>query len=646
LRSGAGVPGRASLAAAIAALLTAAASARADASEAPLRVSTSPEKIELWRQGRAQLSIEADLRLDEVRVGASVGRIADVRRVGEKRFEATWIAPDEAYPQIAIFSVTGRRGSGWVHGWTRLPLWGLGDAEVKATPLSNITVTIGDRRYGPVRTNARGIARVPVQVAPGDAEAYHGDTAIPLHMPTGVRVHLAAPLDAVPADVETVLPLRAYVVSAKGAPLPSPRLVLQAERGQVEQIRDLGAGVVAAQWRIPPGAVGPIHLKAQPSDPGARGTALTLQVVPGVPTRLELSANVDRVAAGADPVQLTARIYDRRGLPLAVPVLLEANLCAPQPMQAKEGWTASCAVPAHFRGARSLDVAASAPGGTTGPVRAKLALPLLPGVADHVRIEPATRIVAADGASTVPIRVVVEDRFGNPVPGAPVVVAAGPVSGTLEPLTPGAQEGELTLRYRAPRSRYDSEATIQVRSGALSAARTLALRGHRARLALTVGASFLSNLQDVHAPRGTAELELVSRALGGELAFSAEGGWFATPVPQPRGAGQVLRGETSYTTALGSVSWRHDLRWGYAFVGAGAGAALVTQRLRIDQQPEVLESAWAPAFSASAGVEWLVWRGGPRLTARHVWCADPKLPSLSGVLPSWSLGLGYRLELL
>ncbi|HYX90708.1 MAG TPA: Ig-like domain-containing protein, partial [Myxococcaceae bacterium] len=627
-------------------MIAAAASAQtADAPNAPLRVSPSAEKIELWRQGSVQLSIDSEVPLQDVRLGASVGRIAEVRRLSENRFAATWFAPEEAYPQIAIFSVTGRRGSGWVHGWTRLPLWGLGDAEVRATPRSEITVTIGNRRYGPVRTNERGFAKVPVEVAPGDAEAYHGNTAIPLHVPTGVRVHVAAPLDAVPADAETVLPVRAYVVSAKGAPLPSPRLSLEVDRGRVEDVRDVGPGVVEAQWRIPPGPVGPIRLKAQPSDSGARGTALTLQAVPGVPTRIELSADVDRVRAGAEPVTITARVFDRRGMPFAAPLSLEANLCAPALTPGKDAWTASCAVPAHFRGARSLEVVATA-AGANGPVRSNLAVPLLPGAAERVRIEPAVPAIEADGISTIPIRVAVEDRFGNPVPGSPVVLAAGPDSGALEPLAPIAQDGELVTRFRAPRSRYDSQTTIQVRSGALVGERTLAVRGHRARVAVTASAWFLSNLNDVNAPRGTAELELVTPAFGGELAFAAEGGWFDAPVTGRRGGGPGLRGGTSFATALGSVSWRRDLRWGYAFAGAGGGAAYVTQRLQIDEQPEVRESAWTPAFSASAGVEWLVWRGGPRLTARYLWCADPRLSTLSGVLPSWSLGVGYRLEIL
>jgi hypothetical protein len=628
-----------------AALLTATAvSAQVDGEGAPLRLSVSPGKIELWRDERASLSIDADVPLEAVRLSASAGRIEGVRRVAQNRFVATWIAPDEAYPQVAILTVSGRGGSGWLHGWTRLPLWGLGDAEVKATPNSDITVRIGNRQYGPVRTNARGLARVPVQVAPGDSKAFHGETAIPLNVPIGPRVHVAAPVEAAPGDSEIVVPIRAYVVSADGTPLRSPPLVLEVDRGTVEHTREVEAGVVAATWRIPPAPVGKLQLRARLSGEGARPATLILQVTPGTPARVALSANVEHIAPGGGTVLLAATAFDRNGLPLAAPISFEANVCAPESRQTGEGWTATCVVPSRFGGARTLDVVASAPG-ADAPVRATLRLPLQSGQPEHVRIEPLATAVKADGTTSVPIRVVVEDRFGNAVPGAPLVVTSGPEEGKLEPLAPGPVEGEFVTRFHAPLSRYDSLATIKLQSGAVHGEGRLTVRGHRGWLSVTPGAWFLSNLRDVNAPLGTAELEVSTPALGGEVAVAAEGGWFNAPVGRAVPPEPQVRGGTTFFTALGSVSYRRDFPFGYAFVGAGGGAGRLTNRLRVDDQPEVVENAWTPAFSVSAGVEWLVWRGGPRLTVRYLWLADPGQSTVMGVLPSISFGVGYRFQL-
>lgn len=625
-------------------LAATAASAQADAEGAPLRISTSPAKVELWREDRATLSIESGAPLESVRLTASVGRVAEVRRVAPNRFVATWTAPNEAYPQIAILTVSGRSESGWLHGWTRLPLWGLADAEVKATPESDITVSIGDRRYGPVRTSKRGIARVPVQVAPGDSKAYHGTTAIPLKVPTAPQVHLMALVDAAPGDSETVVPVRAYVVSAEGRPLPSPVLALEVDRGTVDEPRAAAAGVITTSWRIPAGPPGNIHLRARSPEDGARPATLILPVTPGMAARIALEANVPSVAPGGGTVVLTAKAYDRKGLSLATPMSFEANVCAPEPRQVKAEWSATCVVPARFGGARTLDVVASAPG-AEGPVRATLQVPLQTGEPERVRIEPMAEVVKADGSTSVPIRVVVEDRFGNPVPDAQAVVASAPESGELEPLARGAVDGELITRFHAPLSRYDSLATIRIHSGAARGEGKLAVRGHRAWLSVTPSAWFLSNFRDVNVPSGTAELEVSRPAFGGELALAAEGGWFNAPVDSQLPSGLQVRGGTTFATAMGTVSWRRDLAFGYAFVGAGGGAGRLTNRLRVDDQPEVVENAWTPALSVSAGVEWLVWRGGPRLTARYLWLADPQQNTLTGVLPSLSVGIGYRFQL-
>ena len=645
MRSAAGIRARVSGAAALAALLSAApASAQADGEGPPIRLSVAQEKIELWRDERASLSIEADVPLEAVRLTASVGRIEGVRRVSEKRFTAAWVAPQEAYPQVAILTVSGRAGSRWLHGWTRLPLWGLADAEVRATPNAEITVKIGTREFGPVRTNARGLARVPVEVAPGDSKAYHGATVIPLHVPTGPRVHLVAPVEAAPGDAENVVPVRAYVVSADGTPLRSPGLALEADRGTVEQLREVAPGVVAATWRIPPGPPAAVNVKARLSEEGARPAALTLQVLPGAAARVALSADVDHVPAGGATVLLAARAHDRQGQPLALPITFEANLCTPDPRQTGEGWRATCVVPARFGGARHLEVAASAPG-IDAPVRATLRLPLRWGDPERVRIEPVATAVPADGSTAVPIRVVVEDRFGNAIPGAPIALASGPEAGKLEPLVPGPTDGEFVTRFHPPLSRYDSLATIKLQSGTVSGERQLAVQGHRPLLSVTPGAWFLSNFRDVNVPLATAELELARPALEGEVAFAAEGGWFNAPVDATPSPGARVRGGTSFFTALGTVSYRRDLPFGYAFVGAGGGAGRLTNRLQIDDQPQVVENVWTPALSVSAGVEWLVWRGGPRVTARYLWFADPDGATVTGVLPSLSVGVGYRFYL-
>ncbi|MBX5484142.1 MAG: hypothetical protein IRZ16_20135 [Myxococcaceae bacterium] len=223
--------------------------------------------------------IEDVKAIDALELFTSLGRLEAPARSGPGRFTATWHPPDEGFPQLALFTAHVRQDGRWriLHGV--LPLWGLGDAVVKATSFARITVRIGDRRFGPVRTDAAGVARVPVEVRPGETSAWHGAREIPLGVPTGTRALASAATRSLESAGEAQVTVSLFAVTPSGDPLPSPRWKVTVDRGSVSAPAPDGAGGVVVVWSVPAGAPGTVALRAKLEGAPEVSATLALPVV-------------------------------------------------------------------------------------------------------------------------------------------------------------------------------------------------------------------------------------------------------------------------------------------------------------------------------------------------------------------------------
>src|SRR5207302_76594 len=143
---------------------------------------TSPSGAEVLVDG-APAAVAEDGRF-RVRVPAapdkaSVGTIEGLHRARDGIWEAQYVPPDDAIPQVAILTAA----AGGEVAWLAIPLWAEGDAVVKTRPRGRISVDIGSQTFGPVVADAHGNAVVPVVVPPGVYEAHQGKRVIPLHVP-------------------------------------------------------------------------------------------------------------------------------------------------------------------------------------------------------------------------------------------------------------------------------------------------------------------------------------------------------------------------------------------------------------------------------------------------------------------------------
>ena len=98
-------------------------------------------------------------------VRTNVGKLSPVTATADGRLTATFVPPQEAYPQVAILAVTGADGS--LLDWTAIPLHGKAAVETETEPEARVTVQVADQEYGPIRADEKGHATLKVLVPPG-----------------------------------------------------------------------------------------------------------------------------------------------------------------------------------------------------------------------------------------------------------------------------------------------------------------------------------------------------------------------------------------------------------------------------------------------------------------------------------------------
>jgi hypothetical protein len=242
------------------ALLLAAAVARAGSDGAP-SLRARPPALVLGGEARATLEIEAAGEALP-RVSANVGRIERLRAVAPGRFEADYVPPPEAFPQVAIVAAV----AGGRCGWISIPLAGRGVAVARSAPHATIRVTIDGASFGPVRADASGEAQVPVVVPAGTRFAFHRGRPLDLEVPPALHVHAVLGIESAPADAEREIPVWLLAVTPPGAPRAAAPVEVAVTHGTIDGLAERAPGELAGTWRVPAGDPEPAVLTARLSD--------------------------------------------------------------------------------------------------------------------------------------------------------------------------------------------------------------------------------------------------------------------------------------------------------------------------------------------------------------------------------------------
>ncbi|QSQ15540.1 hypothetical protein [Myxococcus landrumensis] len=202
--------------------------AAAPSSPPPLKVVASPARVILGRDSAVSLQVRVPSGTGPVRAAASSGRFTQERLDEGSVRVFRWTPPSVRHPLMAVFVFWVETNEGPPEATVfRLPLLGHTTLDVATAPGASVEVWLGEARFGPVQANARGKARVPLEVPPGINAArvlatrgsLRTDAATPLDVPrTSPRVAVFSPSPLpskggwllvagdVPLDVERVKP--------------------------------------------------------------------------------------------------------------------------------------------------------------------------------------------------------------------------------------------------------------------------------------------------------------------------------------------------------------------------------------------------------------------------------------------------------
>jgi hypothetical protein len=269
---------------------------------------SAPESMLLGGHDEAVLRFKAEPG-EGVRLFTNVGEIGEPTSAGDGIWEARYVPPRQKYPQVAIVAAIGtdRQRIDWVS----IPLLGRPEVTTRSEPLSVVFVDVEKRRYGPLRTNHRGEARLRVWVPPGVSRA----TTVARDALGNQR---SAPLDlGVPAFSRQLVtcsdatPLLTVVsVSPAGEPLSVPDFSVKTSLGSVSGMQRRQPGVFDLGLRVPVDAVTgtPVRVSTQPRREGQPGSVCDTRVAGELPSSIRLSPARPAYVAGGDAVELVIEL--------------------------------------------------------------------------------------------------------------------------------------------------------------------------------------------------------------------------------------------------------------------------------------------------------------------------------------------------
>ncbi|HEY0095316.1 MAG TPA: hypothetical protein VGB96_13370, partial [Archangium sp.] len=283
----------------------------AEAARAPrgsIRIQCDPGHVLLGVDREVEVRIELDPQATGLELFASRGEVGPVTQVKPGVFRATYVPPRQSIPLEVILVALARGQEGTLDGWSVLPLWGQGVAEVRTRAGAPVTLQVGGQSFGPVHANAAGLARIPVAVPPGVHEAFFGKRRIDLGVPPQPFLHAVAERREVRADREETVAIRLYSLKPGGAP---PRQeAFSVTRGTVSAPAGLEPGVFLLRWTVPPGPAGSLELKGSVTGDKRGAVGVRLVAVPGPARHFEMRVDHEELIASED-VRLAVEVSAR-----------------------------------------------------------------------------------------------------------------------------------------------------------------------------------------------------------------------------------------------------------------------------------------------------------------------------------------------
>lgn len=603
----------------------------------------APAQMVLGRSPSVELSLRPP---DGAEVGlqVNVGEVSALRPAGD-RLVATYTPPKQLYPQVLIVAVTNDRGA--LLDWLPVPLAGLPRIDTQTEPDTSVRVRVEGEEFGPQRTDRAGKARVAIVVPPGVTSAVTVVRDRVGNVKEGSVAIEAPPFDRLLALCpRTGDRLVVLAVDSRGRRSERERLQVQASRGKLGAPSLIAPGVYEAPFTLPEDfRLGEdITLTARVAGKqggGASACHLTITGAPPAQLRTSLEPATYRAGSGA-PVAVTVEMLDTQGKAAqgADPVMrVDFGALSPLRAAGPGRYRATWKLPDRFdsRTAAKLDARA----GADGHITSEAPLTLSPSGTANLSLAAEQRELDSSAGGSTRLRARAVDAYGNPVPAAPLRAAA---RGQVGALAPGQEAGSYQTVYSVPADRTRMTDRVVVRDEATGAEVSLDIRvsPRIATLMFGLKVGYASNLGRIASPLIGADaairLPVSWLLLGVEGAFTR-----STAVQKDASGTEDIFSSVTFAPLLGRLSLRGEVNgWGL-YLGAGAGASVVSWELSSESTGRVVLGGAFPAFSAHAGADRRLGPGRVAVEALAVYARSrgADLPEdVAGVL----LSGGYRLE--
>jgi hypothetical protein len=315
------------------------------------------------------------------RILCSEGHVEDMVRDGPARFSGHYVLSTNRFPRVAILVVEFATQPRPVRAIMGVRLRAAASPVFRTDPGSQVTLTVGDKEFGPEQAGADGMVRVPVVVPPGvdfgqvRSVNRHGrasEQLLDLKIPPGPRILIDAPTKMLAGQLAEV---RVYAVEPTGRLAEGRRIGLRSSFLPA-QVLSRGPGETAFLVRAP--AIldrSSIHLDAQLEGEPNTATAADIGLQPATAAQISLEPDASRLSTSPDAslrVFLAAQdAFGNRLDPGPAAVLVDN---VPSPIQSTEDGRAMVLVrpPIVVENRRSVEVEAVMDSGHT-----VLSIPLL-----------------------------------------------------------------------------------------------------------------------------------------------------------------------------------------------------------------------------------------------------------------------------
>jgi hypothetical protein len=269
-----------------------------------------------------------------IQITANVGRVGPVRALGDGRYRAVFIPPDDPFPQVAILMAANPRSARLDRvavGRAVVPITARVELPGETAPGTRMQMRVAGRVFGPVRADARGRFELPILVPPGidrgratsiDRAGNRKTRTIELFLPETKRLGLWAYPLRLPADGQARSRLLVTTIDRFGRPQDlkqrSRGLQIEAERGRVGSLRHLDRGLYEAYYTAPASTGdGRVTIRVGFPRAGSKSRAeVQLRLLPGPAQQVKIEAPDLLAADGASRGRLVLRVADGRGNPV------------------------------------------------------------------------------------------------------------------------------------------------------------------------------------------------------------------------------------------------------------------------------------------------------------------------------------------